>query len=57
MELETEDVEHDLVIVGEDGLEFEEEVVEVVFEEVFELEVLGAVAVGVLAAVLVVAAD
>ena len=57
MEFEAADVKHDGLIVGVGSLKFEDDLVEVEFEEIFELGLFVAIAVSVFAVVLVISSD
>ncbi len=57
MEFEAADVKHDGLIVGVGSLKFEDDLVEVEFEEIFELGLFVAIAVSVFACVLVISSD
>ena len=57
MEFEAADVKHDGLIVGVGSLKFEDDLVEVEFEEIFELGLFVAIAVSVFAGVLVISSD
>ncbi len=57
MEFEAVDVKHDGLIVGVGSLKFEDDLVEVEFEEIFEFGLFVAIAVSVFAGVLMIPSD